>query len=225
MNYEHEDKPVFVPDQKEADPRAHGAERIALASNPTPAALRAQTLGGELDRLLNEAQARAQAAGKRLTDIDAEVGIAALSDVESQVPPGSQPPLTRARRGDVVRRAAAAARESGRTDPIWATYRALVSRDGSIDLSFLDEPRDGPGTGWTFEDERTADRSNYERAIPLLRAGKSQADIARELGCNRSTVHRYAANARAEGRLPGALQAATVSDQVSYGSNGSKVPG
>ena len=47
---------------------------------------------------------------------------------------------------------------------------------------------------------RSVEDSTYERVIELLSEGLSQAEIARELNVNRSTVSRHAKRAKAEGK-------------------------
>lgn len=53
---------------------------------------------------------------------------------------------------------------------------------------------------WTMKD---LEGSNYEKVIELTGAGLKQAEIAHELGINRSTVHRHISKAIADGRLNG----------------------
>lgn len=108
-------------------------------------------------RLADQARERAEAAKKRLREINAEIGIAALRATWNRK---YRPDLNRLLREraeaelcvellPLLQRAAVRVR-------FWATYRPLAWRDASIDLSFLDEPRDGPGTGRSAPTSTTA---------------------------------------------------------------------
>lgn len=59
----------------------------------------------------------------------------------------------------------------------------------------------GGGLSWCW---RPLEDSTFERVVELARDGLQQADIARELEVNRSTVSRHIKRAKAEGRIGGA---------------------
>lgn len=66
-----------------------------------------------------------------------------------------------------------------------------------------------PFEAWLVHDDSGAsswrtkllDCAAYDRALPLLKAGLTQAEVAKDLGLNRSTVCRYARRAREDGDI------------------------